>query len=110
MPSREYDDDWVPDDELSKINTEKTLFQIEDQAYAMKIMEESLPVLARRMVYLGINSPDPRVAISAINHVMDRVMGKPAVTQTLKVQTNPAESLHAKMMAEIDAMLAAADQ
>ena len=103
--SRELDFDWVPDDYLTQVKAETDLMRIPHRQLFENILTENLPMVAYQLVHIANHHPDTTTRIKAMDRIMDRTLGRPRVSQDININASPQESLHDKMMAEIESIL-----
>lgn len=71
------DRDWIPDDALSSIISERQVHPEEDEeALARRLLRESVPQVTLGLIHTALHGGTDRTRLDAQKYLMDRVLGR----------------------------------
>ncbi len=74
--SHEGDRDWVSEDDIKALATERDIFGEDEETQALRILKENLPTVVHAITKLARTASSETVRLNAQKYVIDRNLGK----------------------------------
>ncbi len=75
-PGYRPDDDWITEDDVKALETERDVFGEDEETQALRILKENLPTVVHAITKLARTASSETVRLNAQKYVIDRNLGK----------------------------------